>query len=87
MRARVFLVVFIAVLLVPGVAHAKGPDQATIDGAGMATPISIAGDGRAATTTSATLVELAGLLPATVRADPDPMLAAAPTEDAGSRSW
>ena len=38
MRARVFLVLFLAVLVVPGAASAKGPDQATVDGAGMADP-------------------------------------------------
>ena len=86
MRARVFLVLFLAVLLAPGVAHAKGPDLATIDGAGMAAPISIAGvegsdddlgDPRRARRP----------LPRPVRAAPDPMLAAAPDGGRWVRSW
>ena len=69
MRARVFLAVFIAVLLAPGVARAKGPDLATIDGAGMVAPISIAGD-EGSDDDLGTLVELAGLLPATFGQNP-----------------
>ena len=84
MRARVFLALVIAVLLVPGVAHAKGPDLATIDGAGMATPITIAGmEGQ--DDDLGALVELAGLFPALFGQQPDPMLAAAPKEALGPK--
>ena len=84
MRARVFLALVIAVLLVPGVAHAKGPDLATIDGAGMAAPIAIAGvEGQ--DDDLAALVELAGLFPALFGQQPDPMLAAAPDEALGPK--
>ena len=84
MRARVFLALVIAVLLVPGVAHAKGPDLATIDGAGMAAPIAIAGvEGE--DDDLAALVELAGLFPALFGQQPDPMLAAAPEEALGPK--
>jgi hypothetical protein len=84
MRARVVLVVFVALLIVPGMAHAKGPDQATIDGAGMKTPMPIDGvEGRS--DDLATLAELAGLYPATFGQSPDPMLAAAPQEELGPK--
>ena len=86
MRARVFLVVvFLTVLLVPSVAHAKGPDQATIDGAGMAAPISIDGT-EGSDDDLGTLADVSGLWPATYAQRPDPMLAAAPTEGPGSEA-
>jgi hypothetical protein len=84
MRARVFLAVVLAGLLVPGIAQAKGPDQATIDGEGMGTPISIEGEeGRQ--DELATLVELAGLYPALFGQTPDPMLAARPEGPLGPK--
>jgi hypothetical protein len=73
----VFLAVIFALLITPSVAHAKGPDQATIDGTGMTTPVSISGTEGASGDLS-TLVELAGLFPAAMGQTPDPMLAAAP---------
>ena len=60
MRVRVFLAVIFALLIIPAVAHAKGPDQATIDGTGMSAPASISGTEGASGDLS-TLVELAGL--------------------------
>ena len=66
MRARVFLAVVFAVLMVPGVAQAKGPDQATIDGDGMVAPMSIGG-AEGQDDDLGTLVELAGLWPAAFR--------------------
>ena len=68
----------------PGVAHAKGPDQATIDGAGMVAPISVDGT-EGSDDDLGTLVELAGLLPAVFGQTPDPMLAAAPKEGLGPK--
>ena len=84
MRVRVFLVASFTLLVVPAVAHAKGPDQATIDGSGMSAPISITGTEGAAGNLS-TLVELAGLFPAAMGQTPDPMLAAAPDELLGPK--
>ena len=85
MRARVFLVVVVlTVLLVPGTAHAKGPDRATIDGAGMATPISVEGKEGSYDDLSV-LADLSGLWPAAYPQRPDPMLPAAPTEDLGPK--
>jgi hypothetical protein len=84
MRARVFLVVFLAVLMVPGVAHAKGPDQATIDGAGMAAPMSFEGTEGSLDDLS-TLADVSGLWPAVYTQTPDPMLPEAPKEELGSK--
>ena len=84
MRVRVFLAVIVALLIIPAVAHAKGPDQATIDGTGMTAPASISGTEGASGDLS-TLVEVAGLFPAAMGQTPDPMLAAAPDELLGPK--
>jgi hypothetical protein len=83
-RVRVFLALLVAVLMIPAVAQAKGPDQATIDGTGMAVPVSISGIEGAAGDLS-TLVEVAGLFPAAFGQTPDPMLATAPDEVLGPK--
>jgi hypothetical protein len=83
-RVRVFLAVIFALLIIPAVAHAKGPDQATIDGTGMTAPASISGTEGASGDLS-TLVELAGLFPAAMGQTPDPMLATAPDEVLGPK--
>jgi hypothetical protein len=83
-RIRVFLAVIFALLIIPAVAHAKGPDQATIDGTGMTAPVSITGTEGASGDLS-TLVELAGLFPAAMGQTPDPMLATAPDELLGPK--
>jgi hypothetical protein len=80
----VFLAVIFALLIIPAVAHAKGPDQATIDGTGMTAPASISGTEGASGDLS-TLVELAGLFPAAMGQTPDPMLATAPDELLGPK--
>jgi hypothetical protein len=82
-RVRVFLAVIFALLIIPAVAHAKGPDQATIDGPGMTAPASISGTEGASGDLSI-LVELAGLFPAAFGQTPDPMLATAPDERAST---
>jgi hypothetical protein len=84
MRVRVFLAVIFALLIIPAVAHAKGPDQATIDGTGMTAPASISVTEGASGDLS-TLVELAGLFPAAIGQTPDPMLATAPGELLGPK--
>jgi hypothetical protein len=75
----------IAVLLVPGVAHAKvAPSSATIDGDQLAGPLDI--DAVSGTGTGEPffrLVEQAGYFAATVGLVPDPMLDDAPTSDLG----
>jgi hypothetical protein len=84
MRVRLFLAVFLAVLMVPGAAHAKGPDQATIDGEGMVAPMSVDGT-EGAHDDLGTLADVAGLWPAVYGQRPDPMLAEAPKEDLGPK--
>ena len=84
MRARVFLAVLFAVLMVPGVAGAKGPDQATIDGEGMVAPVSVDGT-EGQNDDLSTLADVAGLWPAAYPQTPDPMLAEEPTGDLGPK--
>ena len=88
MRGRVLLVVFLSALLggllVPGVAQAKGPDQATIDGDGMAAPISVGLKGGSGDDLG-TLADVAGLWPALFKEKLDPMLPSAPKEDLGPK--
>jgi hypothetical protein len=85
MRARLILVAVVTtVLMTPGAAHAKGPDQATIDGVGMPAPVSIDGI-EGSNDDLGTLADLSGLWPATYAQRPDPMLPAAPTEDLGPK--
>ena len=92
MRARLLvaaLAAVTAVLLVPGTAHAKGADQATIEGDDLAAPIVVSGqegDGG----TLGVLTDLAGLFPASFRQTPDPMLVAEPPGPRGPKyviSW
>ena len=84
MRVHVFLAVVFALLIIPAIAHAKGPDQATIDGTGMTAPALVSGTEGASGDLS-TLVELAGLFPAAMGQTPDPMLATAPDELLGPK--
>jgi hypothetical protein len=84
MRARVFLAVLFAMLMVPAVAGAKGPDQATIDGEGMVAPVSVGGT-EGQDDDLSTLADVAGIWPAAYPQTPDPMLAEEPTEDLGPK--
>lgn len=84
MRARVFLVVFLTVLLLPGVAHAKGPDQATVEGDGLVTPMSFSGK-EGSQDDLGKLADVAGLWPAAYPQTPDPMLLEAPKEKLGPK--
>lgn len=87
MRARLLtaaLVAVTALLLVPGTAHAKGADQATIEGDDLAAPIVVSGrEGDSGPLE--TLTDLTGLFPASFRQTPDPMLATEPTGPRGPK--
>ena len=64
-------------------AHAKGPSGGTVEGEGLATPISITqGEG---TTTGGQLIEDVGFFDATFGQIPSHMLDSAPTDDLGPK--
>jgi hypothetical protein len=84
MRVRIFAIaiaIVLAVLLAPATAHAKGPNAATIDGAGLTAPIPV--DHGGGERGLSTLIDQTGFFSATFREQPDPMLDAAPTQDLG----
>ena len=84
MRARVLLGMVVVLLIAPAVANAKGPDAATIEGAGVATPISLTGQ-EIGPGDFSRLVEQSGFFPAAFPQTPDRMLAAAPTPALGPK--
>jgi len=83
MRIPVALGVVVAILLVPATAHAKGPDAATIEGAGLAAPIAV--DGNHGGSSFTDLREETGFMPAAFRETPDPMMRTAPTTELGPK--
>jgi hypothetical protein len=83
MRIPVAVGVVVAILLVPATAHAKGPDSATIEGAGLAAPIAV--DGNHGGSSFTDLREEAGFMPAAFRETPDPMMRSAPTSELGPK--
>lgn len=84
MRVRMCAAIVVAVLLIPGVAHAKGPSAATIAGADLAAPVSLTGD-EGTPGDLMTLADQAGLFPATFGQEPDPMLPKQPTTALGPK--
>jgi hypothetical protein len=88
MRARLLLATVVTVvatvLLTPAAAHAKGADQATIEGDDLAAPIVVSGN-EGDSGQLHLLTDLTGLFPASFEQTPDPMLAAEPPGDHGPR--
>src|SRR4029450_8626056 len=83
MRLRTLgVIVGVLVLGWPGVAHAKGPTEATIEGETLTAPLPIAGD-EGGTGDFWSLVEQAGFFPAGFKETPAPMVDAAPTDQLG----
>src|SRR5262245_36547955 len=83
MRLRVMLGVIAMVLLAwPGVAHAKGPESATIEAGDGTHSIAVSGP-EGGSSDFWKLVEQSGFFPALFGQAPDPMLDAAPTDDLG----
>ena len=84
MRARILvlltLVVVGAVGMFGGTAHAKGPSDAEITGAGITTPIPVPPE-----VFSANLIEETGFFAAAFGQEPNPMLATAPRGELGPR--
>ncbi len=88
MRARILVAAVLAAVLaaVPTAASAKGASAATIQGQGLAGPITLRGDGEPGSGGDlGRLAELTGLFPAMFDQTPDPMLPARPAGDLGLR--
>src|SRR5215212_5779728 len=78
------ILVLAAALALPAAASAKGPESATIDGAGG--PIAVTGDGEGGPGTPlGNLVENGGFFAAVFARSPDPMLTERPAGDLGPR--
>ena len=84
MRARILVLLTLVVVGVVGMfggtAHAKGPSDAEITGAGITTPIAVPPD-----VFSANLIEETGFFAAAFGQEPNPMLATAPRGELGPR--
>ena len=78
-----FLGVVIGILLLPATAHAKGPDEVTIDGTGLAVPITILRGGGEGD--MARVVDGTGFFAAAFVEQPDPMLPAPPAGELGPK--
>ncbi len=88
MKARSLVIVACAlvVLVVPGVAFAKGPSQARLEGPGLAGPVTVGGDGEPGSGGNlAELATLTGLFPAMFGQTPNPMSATRPAGALGPR--
>jgi hypothetical protein len=81
---RLLLVLAVAALALPTAAFAKGPDEATITGPGLAKAITITGLEEPGSPIMA-FAEAAGFFPAIFGQQPDPMLAGRPKGDLGPR--
>jgi hypothetical protein len=82
---RVFLILSIAALALPGNTLAKGPSAASMSGPGDGGGITFTGGGESGGTPLGDLTQLAGFFPASFGQEPDPMLAGRPTGDLGPR--
>jgi hypothetical protein len=83
MKRPLLLLLALAALAVPATAAAKGPDQATIAGPGLDSPISISGTEGSGDL--GVLVQEAGFFPAVFQQSPDPMVAKRPLAGLGPR--
>jgi hypothetical protein len=83
MKRPLLLLLALAALAVPATAAAKGPDQATITGPGLDSPISISGTEGSGDL--GILVQEAGFFPAVFGQSPDPTLARRPLAGLGPR--
>ena len=81
---RLLLLLAVAALALPTAAFAKGPDEATITGPGLAKAITITGPEEAGSPLMA-FAEAAGFFPAAFGQEPSPMLPDRPKGDLGPR--
>jgi hypothetical protein len=84
MRRYVIAVALVALAL-PAVVAAKGPVSASISGPGLASPLTISGNGEGPGTPLGTLASASGFFPQLFGQSPDPTLAARPTGTLGRR--
>src|SRR6187399_448846 len=84
MRVRSLITVTVAavLLLLPGIAHAKGATDATIEGAGLAAPIAVSGH-ECCRDDFGRMSDGMGVMAAMFQETPDPMRAEPPTTDLG----
>jgi hypothetical protein len=83
MKRPLLFLLALAALALPATGAAKGPDQATITGPGLDTPLSISGTEGSGDL--GLLVNEAGFFPAAFPQSPDPMLAKQPLARLGPR--
>lgn len=83
MKRPLPLLLAVATLAIPSIAAAKGPDQATITGPGLDTPLSISGTEGSGDL--GLLVQGVGFFPAAFDQSPDPMLDQQPSVRLGPR--
>lgn len=81
---RLFLILSAAALLLPATALGKGPTGASLDGPGLAAPITFKGYG-AGRRSLGTLSDQCGFFPAAFGQQPGPMLVRRPRGDLGPR--
>jgi hypothetical protein len=81
---RLFLILGAAALLLPAMALGKGPTRASLDGPGLAGPITFQGYGTDRRSVG-TLAEQAGFFPAAFGQQPGPMLVRRPRGDLGPK--
>lgn len=85
-RSLVIAVCALVVLAIPGVAFAKGPSQARLEGPGLAGPVTVRGEGEPGSRGNlAELAALTGLFPAMFAETPNPMSATRPAGALGPR--
>jgi hypothetical protein len=81
---RLLLLLAVAALVLPAAVFAKGPDEATITGPGLAKAITITGPEEAGSPLMA-FAEAAGFFPAAFGQEPNPMLPDRPKGDLGPK--
>jgi hypothetical protein len=79
------LAALLTALVLVADAAAKGASEAEITGPGLATPLTLAGEGQAGGNTLTNLAVDAGFFPAVFTQVPDPMLSEQPRGDLGPR--
>jgi hypothetical protein len=84
-RPFVLVLVLLGVLLLPGIAIAKGPSDATITGPGLSSPLTISGEGEGGPTPLGRLADWGGFFAQAFGQEPNPLLTARPSGLLGPR--
>ncbi|CAN5119877.1 hypothetical protein BH18ACT12_BH18ACT12_21070 [soil metagenome] len=83
-RPLLLVLALLGTLLLPGLAIAKGPSDATITGPGLRSPLTVSGDGAGATPLGR-LADWGGFFAQVFSQEPSPLLAARPAGRLGPR--